>query len=567
MEAMLIGKFRLNRMSARKRQTYADWMFGGLMFVLCAGLTVLQYRWTGEIANAELMRLRSDLDEQSRALARAFDAELSDSCGQLMPPREDFASQTREAALLARFKSWKATTPRPIFSRIALAAPAQNELQLSLLDQRAGRFIQTNWPAQWSALQENLSDKFTGRPSPPFNDGRGALLEFPLFDGPQPRRGPPESRQIHWLILELDLANVRDTWLPELVGKYLDPDRRGFDEVIVETGGDNSSVLYSSQTNYSRAGASVVTVHFNQEGRSGVNSRGPPLGGRWLLEAWYRPGALEATVSASRRRNLAVAVLLNALMFTTGIVLVRHTRRSRQLAEAQMDFVANVSHELRTPLTVIRGAAHNMKRGVVHERSQIEQYSGLIIQHAEQLTDMIEQLLQLAGARKTRATPVRKPVALAEVLKDAIAAAEHDTQSAGCVVQFEVPTSLPLVSGDAPALRRVFQNLITNAAKHGGDGKWVGVTAAVVNGDSAPSVEVRVADRGSGISESEQAEIFKPFARGAQAKARQVRGSGLGLSLVQEIVQLHHGSVSVNSKPGHGATFVVRLPVSDSQTQ
>jgi signal transduction histidine kinase len=563
---MLIGKFRLNRMSARNKQTYTDWMFGGLMFLLCAGLTVLQYRWTGEIANAELIRLRGNLDEQSRALARAFDAELSDSCDHLLPPREDFASQTREAALLARFKSWKATSPRPIFSRIALAVPAQNELQLSLLDQKSGQFIHTNWPDQWSALRENLTDKLTGG-SPPFNDGRGALLEFPLFDSAQPRGGPLEAADIHWLILELDLAYARDIWLPELAGKYLNPDRRAFNDVLVETSGYNSSVLYSSQTNGSRAEASAVSVHFNLQGRSGNNSRGPPQNGRWLLEAWYRPGVLEATVSASRRRNLAVAVLLNLLMLTTGIVLVRHTRRSRQLAEAQMDFVANVSHELRTPLTVIRGAAYNLKRGVVHQRSQIEQYSGLIIQHAEQLTDMIEQLLELAGAKKNRAALARKPVALDEVLKDAVAAAEHDTQTAGCFVQFEVPSPLPLVSGDASALRRVFQNLITNAAKHGGDGKWVGVSAAVVNGENAPAVEVRVADRGTGISESEQAEIFKPFARGALAKARQVRGSGLGLSLVHEIVELHQGSVSVSSKSGHGATFIVRLPVSDGQTK
>jgi signal transduction histidine kinase len=569
---MLIGKFQLNRMNARSKQTCTDWMIGGFMFLLCAGLTVLQYRWTGEVANAELIRLRGNLDEQSRALARAFDVELSDSCGRLIPPREDFANQTREAALLARFKSWKATNPRPIFSRIALAVPAQNELQLSLLDQKSGQLIRTNWPDQWWALQENLTDKLT-RGSPPFSDAGGALLEFPLFDsdqprdGPmeQPRGGPMEPGNIHWVILELDLPCARDIWLPELVGKYINPDGRAFNDVLVKTSGRNSTVLYSTQTNGSGAGASAVSVNFNMRGRAGANSRGPPQSGRWLLEAWHRPGVLEAIVSATRRRNLAVAVLLNLLLLATGVALVRHTRRSRQLAEAQMDFVANVSHELRTPLTVIRGAAHNLKRGVVHERGQIEQYSALIIQHAEQLTDMIEQLLELAGVKKNPAALARNPVALVDVLKDAIAAAEHDTQAAGCVVQFEVPAPLPLISGDASALRRVFQNLITNAAKHGGDGKWVGVTAAVVNGENAPVVEVRVADRGSGISESEQAEIFKPFARGALAKARQVRGSGLGLSLVHEIVELHRGSVSVSSQPGHGATFIVRLPVSTGQ--
>jgi signal transduction histidine kinase len=575
-------------MNARSKHAYTDWMFGGLMFLLCVGLTVLQYRWTGEIANAELIRMRSSLDDQSRAMARAFDMELSESCSQLFSRGDDFGDQSREAAVLARFKSWKATSPRPIFSRIAVAVPAENELQLSMLDKKDGQFIRATWPDQWSALRDNLTEKLS-HPSPPFDDASGALLEMPLFDGAGPHDGPQGFGDVDWLILEIDLAYARDVWLPELVTKYLNPDGRGFNEALVEaspasrsisrrdghgfdelradTAGRNSRVLYSSQTNVSRAGAYSVSVRFNQEGRSRNNSRGPTPDGRWVLETWYRPGVLEATVAASRQRNLAVAVLLNMLMFATGIVLVRNTRRSRELAEAQVNFVANVSHELRTPLTVIRGAAHNMKRGVVHERTQIEQYSGLIIQHAEQLTEMIEQLLELAGARKNSGALAHNPVALPAVLKDAIAGAAHDTQAAGCVVELDVPAELPPVSGDASALRRVFVNLIANAAKHGGDGKWIGVTAAVVNvnGENAPAVEVRVADRGAGISEKEQAEIFKPFVRGEIAKARQIRGSGLGLSVVHEIVELHQGSVTVKSKPQHGATFIVRLPVSTDQ--
>jgi signal transduction histidine kinase len=230
-----------------------------------------------------------------------------------------------------------------------------------------------------------------------------------------------------------------------------------------------------------------------------------------------------------------------------------------------MDFVANVSHELRTPLTVIRGAAHNLKRGVVQERGQIEQYSGLILQHTEQLTQMVEQLLELAGAWKNGAGLASDPVALTDVLKEAIAAAEHDTKAAGCVVQLDAPASFPSVTGDASSLRRVFQNLITNAAKHGGDGKWIGVTATDTSDGNSPMIEVLVADRGAGIPESEQSEIFKPFVRGAAAKAKQVRGSGLGLTMVREIVELHRGSVTVVSKPGQGAAFVVRLPVAANQ--
>jgi signal transduction histidine kinase len=247
------------------------------------------------------------------------------------------------------------------------------------------------------------------------------------------------------------------------------------------------------------------------------------------------------------------------------VALVLHTRRSRQLAEAQMNFVATVSHELRTPLTVIRGAGHNLLRGVVKEPGQIEDYSKLILQHAGQLNELVEQTLAMAGADKGRAASPRERVELASILNEAIAAVAEDTRVAQCEVRLELPPSLPSVSGDAAALRRVFQNLITNAARHGGDGRWIGVSAAPANGSPPPMVEVRVTDRGPGVPAAEQAEIFKPFFRGAAAQAKQIRGSGLGLSVVRHTVEAHGGSVSVESEAGRGATFVVRLPMGSDE--
>ena len=226
-----------------------------------------------------------------------------------------------------------------------------------------------------------------------------------------------------------------------------------------------------------------------------------------------------------------------------------------------MNFVATVSHELRTPLTVIRGAGHNLLRGVAHEPGQIEQYSKLIIQHAEQLTEMVEQILGLAGIKKNSSAALREPVAIADILREAVAVTTTDVKSARCEVQLELPSNLPAIDGDAPALRRVFQNLITNAAKHGGRGGWIGITAVSVENAKPPLIEIKVADRGPGIPKTELSEIFKPFFRGAAAQAMQVRGNGLGLSLVKEVVEAHGGSVAVESHPGSGAVFVVRLPV------
>ncbi len=542
-------------MSRLRQIPHADWWLGGLMFLLCAVLTVLQYRWTGEIARAEMTRRRDNLAEESQALAHEFDAELSAACDQLRPDRAEFANQSREAAHLARLKEWQATRPRPLFSRIALGQTVSNQVQLSILDPTAARFVPTHWPTEWAALHENLLAKFNGG-SPPFNDKRGVLLEFPGF---------AKAGREHWLILELDLAYARDRWLPELIAKHLNPGGRTVYDARIQTG--DGSLLCATTTDAVGSATERVSLRFNRRGKTERTSRGPgQTSGVWSLETWQRPGVLEATVAAARRRNFGIAVGINLIMFATGLALIQHTRRARKLAEQQMSFVANVSHELRTPLTVIRGAAHNLQRGVVHERPQIEQYSGLIIEHTEQLTDMIEQLLELAGVKKNRAALAPQPVDVGQVLGEAIAAAKHDTQIAGCTVQCELPAALPAVRGDAAALRRAFQNLIANAAKHGSDGGWIGVSAKAVNHHKPPQVEVRVTDRGPGIPAAEQANIFKPFVRGARAEAQQIRGSGLGLSLVREIVELHQGSVTLDSQPGHGATFIVRLPIAQEQS-
>ena len=106
-------------------------------------------------------------------------------------------------------------------------------------------------------------------------------------------------------------------------------------------------------------------------------------------------------------------------------------------------------------------------------------------------------------------------------------------------------------------MQHALRNLLDNAIKYGGADGWVGIFVSRVNG----SIEIRVADHGPGIPQAEQARIFDPFFRGRRAIDDQIHGTGLGLDLVKSIVEAHGGSVAVESRPGQGTEFNVRLPV------
>ncbi len=520
------------------------------MFVLCATLGVLQYRWTGELARAEVARLQVNLDEQAKRITRLFDAELTESASQLRPFVAEIEARGRAAVHAERLRNWQASHPRPIFRRIGIVVPRDGMLQLSLLDQTSGALTGSAWPSGWNDLHENLKLKFAGTSSPRYRDQGGLIFEFPVW--------ARDGWESEWVILELDRDYLCEKWLPDLIRGHLNFEGKLLNDVEISS--DRGSI-YLEGTPPDRRDKKTVQVAFNLQARAD-EGRGPRIEPLWHLTARSRPGALEAIVDSARRRNVAVALVLNILILAAGLALLRHTRRTRALAETRLNFVANVSHELRTPLTVIRGAAHNLERGVVRDPERIAQYSALISQHAGHLQEMVEQVLELAGAQKNLPALARGEISISEILRDAVAASAPETSAAQCAVELHISEALPSMTGDASALRRAFQNLLVNAAKHGGAGGWIGVTAVVTNGSKPPAIEVEIADCGPGIPSDEHVSIFEPFVRGAAAQEAQTRGSGLGLSLVREIVASHGGGVSLRSEVGRGAAFTVSLPVS-----
>lgn len=295
-----------------------------------------------------------------------------------------------------------------------------------------------------------------------------------------------------------------------------------------------------------------------------IVSTGDQQASPWQLVVKHHAGSLDLAVNQLRQRNLMVSFgILILLALSMGMILLS-ARRAQQLAQQQMEFVAGVSHELRTPLAVICSAGENLADGIVREPAQLKRYGTLIKGEGQRLTDMVEQVMEFAGRQSQRRTYQLQPTPIREVVEQAISMCRSMITEHQAEVVAEIPPELPLVQVDALALQRALQNLINNAMKYGGDSPWLKISAQVSH--NRKYIELAVADRGLGIAPTELPHIFEPFYRGAEVVASQIRGSGLGLSLVQQAMTACSGKVTVASQVGQGSTFTLHLPIAQRVT-
>ena len=298
-----------------------------------------------------------------------------------------------------------------------------------------------------------------------------------------------------------------------------------------------------------------------EAGMATAAARAAEAAPRWRLVVKHPAGSLETAVASVRRRNLLVSSGILAILGVSIGFLVASTRRAQGLARQQMEFVAAVSHELRTPLAVIRSAADNLADGVVHEDPQVKKYGALVRGEGRRLTEMVEQILELAGIQSGQRGFALGPVHIQPLLRQVVQASATLIEQAGMTVDYDMPDTLPPALGDEPGLRRVFQNLVGNAIKYGASGGWIGLRARATGRE----LQVIVSDRGMGIDPSQQEKIFEPFYRTPDVIDAQLHGAGLGLSLVRRIVEAHGGRITLRSAPGGGSDFTVHLPAASGE--
>jgi len=234
--------------------------------------------------------------------------------------------------------------------------------------------------------------------------------------------------------------------------------------------------------------------------------------------------------------------------------------REIEVARLKSDFVSAVSHEFRTPLTTLRQLTELLTSGRVASDERRATYYDTLRRESDRLHRLVEGLLDFgrmeAGALEFRFQPVEATSLVREVVEEF----RSEVQDRGYQVAISAMDGECHVRADGEALGRAIWNLLDNAAKYSPDDRAIAITVSRGNG----SVAIRVEDHGVGIAPEEHARIFEKFVRGSGSDVRAVKGTGIGLAMVQHIVSAHRGTVGVESTPGAGSAFTILLPAGEA---
>jgi two-component system phosphate regulon sensor histidine kinase PhoR len=339
----------------------------------------------------------------------------------------------------------------------------------------------------------------------------------------------------YYVVIEADLLHLVGNVFPQFFGVR---SPRLYQVV------DESSELVFGVPFRETLGATVVELKFAE------------TVSQWKLRVAQRDAGTQA---ARRGRTLIDFVLIGLALsvITSGLAILLYAmRRERKANELKSEFISNVSHELKTPLSIISMFGEMLASGRVKGQAQATEYAETIWRESVRLARLIDNVLDFAKIERGVDIYEFAPGDVGEIVGNAVELSTHRLNAASMTCSADIPPELPLARVDQNALTLAVLNLIDNAIKYAADGKRIDVTVRAV----ANRLEIRVKDEGPGIEPDEHERIFERFYRARAVRLKPIRGSGIGLALVERIATAHHGGVRVESAPGRGATFILWLP-------
>jgi signal transduction histidine kinase len=510
-------------------------------------LLALQYIWLARLERASALAHRATLDSYLEAIGHEVEYFYRASAERsLNLPASIFLEEHLEEAAL-QWKSKPAKGSRVLFlvdytrdrfGNFLVYDPDHRSLVSPPASDEALAIILACTP--WQILSYRGGKVVSSALSVDERDPDRRIVLNPITDD--------DSRIVGVAGMILDEEFFRKAVLPSAVKKALphsifDP---GADDLVVTVRNPKGAIVLSTGSEGGGEDGNPVVSRFPfvfADWTIGLHS------GRSTPEQWARANfALQMTLS-----------LLLAVVLMGGLVLaLRAANRAMKLSEMKSDFVSNVSHELRTPLASIRVFAELLKLGRPQTARKIQEYGEFIEAESRRLSRLIDNILDFSKIESGRKIYHFGPADVRSVVQGALRTFEVRLRQDGYSLILEEPAApLPTLQIDADAIAQAVSNLLDNAVKYSRDSKEIVVTVSL----ETDAVVISVRDHGIGIARDEQRKIFERFHRVGTSLVHDVKGSGLGLSIVHHIVQAHRGSVSVKSEPGRGSTFTIRLPV------
>jgi two-component system phosphate regulon sensor histidine kinase PhoR len=245
------------------------------------------------------------------------------------------------------------------------------------------------------------------------------------------------------------------------------------------------------------------------------------------------------------------------------LVVLNDVTQLRRLENIRREFVANVSHELKTPITAIKGFVETLRDAAVRNSQDADRFLTIIDKHVTRLEAIVEDLLSLSrieqGAEKGEIE--RADSRISDILRTAVQVCNIRAAAKQIKIDIACPEAIR-AQVDPPLIEQAVVNLLDNAIKYSEEGKSVWVEAFKRDDE----VIISVRDQGCGIEKRHLSRLFERFYRVDKARSRQLGGTGLGLAIAKHIVQAHSGSLTVESTPGKGSVFSIRLPGNQTGT-